>query len=261
MRSRCLAIMIFFCGLQSLSAAQQSGEFEAIFVDKTAQGSPLSIVSERVVVDEELEGSQLRSSWGGKIVAKNASEKPILLSVAGLSLAGRHNRGSVRGPGDGATYFLSDDRFFTTDTIEPGDTLRLWDATPRKGQSECCINPSDQPNVPRAEFRVRFVQFADGSTFGDPSQAENDLAIRATITNGLRKLVQSYAEHGERAFTADLERVQAWSSSSVFAKIRTAYDAEGAIGALAQARQILAVVESHELSIGQPARSSTNPAP
>ncbi len=250
MQTQYLVPILVLSLLQSL-AAQQHERITVPLAENTAQGSPFEVVLGQIVLDETVAVDQLTSSWGGKVVAKNISGKQVLLVVASLSLVGRHNHGSVRGPGDGATYLLCDDRFFAPGAIKPGDALTVWDGTPDKERLECCLNPLDPVDVPKAEFRVRFVQFADGSTYGDSSEARKDLTIRTAIIDGLRQLLQSYTQHGEQAFLSEMKQRLPWSNTSIFAKIQTSYEQNGVRAAIARVQQILAVAESHEALIGQ----------
>jgi hypothetical protein len=248
MHKHCFVFLCVLCLVQ-LSAAQHKERINVPFVDNTLQGSPFELTTGRVVLEETAAGNQLQSSWGEKVAVKNTSEKPILLVVATLSLVGRHNHGQRRGPGGGVTYVVADDRFFRADVIKPGDTLVLHDTEPDRGQTECCINPLEPANEPKAEFQVRFVQFVDGSTFGDPSQAKDDLAMRASIFKGLRQLVQSSSQRGEQGFLAETKRQTPWSNTFIFGDIWTSYEQKGFADTVARAQQILAVAESHEASI------------
>lgn len=240
--------LVLSCALGfAQSSAAQHEETNVPFVDKSSAGNPLEVTGQ-ILLQETVEGNHVESSWGEKVVAKNMSAKPILLLVTSLTLIGRHNRGVLRGPGDGPTYIASDDRFFNKNALQPGEFLVLRNTKPDKSQVECCVSPSEHGSDPKAEFRVRFVQFADGSTFGDSSEAKNELTVRAMIFDGLRGLIKSYSEQGESGFLADMRRQQPWSASSPFADIRKSYDENGLSAAIARAQEILAVAENHEAS-------------
>jgi hypothetical protein len=240
---RCLALSCVLCFARSFAAQQE--QMNVPLIDRSSSGNPLEVTGQ-VLLQETVDGTQLESSWGERVVAKNISAKPILLLVTSLTLIGRHSRGVLRGPGDGPTYVVSDDRFFNKSLIRPGESLVLRDTKPDKSQVECCISPSERGSDPKAEFRVRFVQFADGSTFGDSAQAKDEFAVRAMIFDGLRALVKSYSEHGESGFLAEMRRQQPWSASLPFADIRKSYDESGLSSAIARAQEILATAESHE---------------
>ncbi|MGA7928104.1 MAG: hypothetical protein WCA20_19210 [Candidatus Sulfotelmatobacter sp.] len=219
-------------------------------VDKTANaGSPFEIVAGEAVLTEVVEGNQLRSGWGDKLTLKNISEKPILLYVVSLQLIGRHNHGLRRGPGDGPTYILIDDRFFKPSVIRSGEILVVRDSRPGAGELECCLNPLERADEPSAEFRVLFVQFMDGSYFGDTSEAKDNFAIRSEVLAGLHELVRTYSQHGEQTFISEAEQHSAWTATSIFAEIYMRYKDVGAEGAIALAKQMLDVAENHRASI------------
>ena len=234
-----------------LASPAQQERVNVAFVDKSLPGSPIG-VSGQVSLREAVVGNQVESSWIERVVVKNISRKPFLMFVVSLTLIGRHNRGALRGPGDGPTYVLSDDRFFAKTLIQPDESLVLRDTKPEEGEVECCINPLEKGSDPRAEFRVRFAQFADGSSFGDREEAKDELAVRATIVSGLRKLFQSYSERGEQGFLTELERNSPWSATVPFADLRATYKETGVGAAIARAQQILSVAENHEASIRGP---------
>jgi hypothetical protein len=243
-----LLFVVLFLALR-LDAQPES--INVLLVDKTEAGSPIE-VSGKVSLQETVAGNQVQWSWGQHVVAKNISGKPILLFTATLTQIGRHPRGKYAGPGDGPTYELGDDRFFAKNAIKPDDSLVLRDTTPDTSQVECCINPLDESGQPQAEFRVLFVQFIDGSTFGEVSEAMEWLSTRAVILDGLRKLAQSYSKHGGQAFLAELEQQQQQSHSSgtlPIAEILGTYKQNGVEAAISQTRQILAIAEAHEAVI------------
>jgi len=247
-----MRLPLFSVGFGILFLAQMVGarpeSISVPLVDKTQAGSPIE-VSGKVSLQETVAGNQVQWSWGQHVVAKNISGKPILLFTATLTQIGRHPRGKYAGPGDGPTYELGEDRFFAKNAIKPGESLVLRDTTPDTGQLECCINPLDESGQPQAEFQVLFVQFVDGSTFGDVSEAREWLARRATILGGLRGLIKSYSEQGESGFLADVRRQQPWSASLPFADIRKSYDENGLKAAITRAQEILALAENHQVSI------------
>jgi hypothetical protein len=167
-KGQTLSLVVISLTLQC-GASCADDHFNLPLTDKTLSGSPFQVVGQ-VELNETPVANQLESSWSGNVIARNVSKKAILMLVASLTLIGRHNRGSVRGPGDGATYMFSDDRFFRTDPIQPSESVQLWDIKPVSGHVECCINPLESPVRPKAEVAVRYVQFVDGSTFGDPQK-------------------------------------------------------------------------------------------
>lgn len=62
------------------------------------------------------------------------------------------------------------------------------------------LGPGDEPFAPASEARVVFVQFADGSTFGDQKAGEKLLLMRQQSLEALAQLDAIYARQGEQAF-------------------------------------------------------------
>lgn len=216
--------------------------------DKTGAASPFE-VSGRFLLREAVHGNQLEWSWGQKVAVKNISSKPILLFVATLTEIGRYPKGQHAAPGDGPTYVIEDDRFFSENLIEPRESLTLRDTEPGAPNMACCINPMAEKSDPTAEYYLRFVQFADGSTFGDPAEARDAFALRDTILRGLRELDRSYAEHGEQGFTTKLKEQSSFSATAPFKQILAKYNEAAVEVALDKARQILATAEQHAAMI------------
>ena len=229
-------------------------------VDKSAAGRPLDVNGE-VLLRETVRANELEWSWSERISVKNVSTKPILLFVATLTEIGRHPAPTDRSfsPGNGPTYQLEDDRFFSERLIKPGELLLLRDSTFGAAESACCINPLSQKRDPSAEYRVRFVQFADGSTFGEPGEGRDALAMRDMIMSGLRELVQSYKDHGKAGFVDKLREQSPVSATSPWRRVLAEYGDRGAGAALAEVRRILADSNFHAAMIA--GTETLNPLP
>jgi hypothetical protein len=254
-----LSLLLFALCLSRSSTAQ----VEAItvpLIDKTGVASPFE-VSGSLLLREAVHGNQLEWSWEQKVAVKNVSGKPVLLFVVTIAEIGRHPKGQHFAPGDGPTYVLDDDRFFSNNLIRPGETLTLRDTEPGTPEVGCCINPLAENSDPSGEFHLRFVQFANGSTFGDPVEAGDVLAMREMILRGLRELNQSYAEHGQRGFTAKLKEQSAFSGTAPFGEILARYREGGILAALDSTRQILTTAEEHALMISGAAPASRTTVP
>jgi len=131
----------------------------ALAVPVAAQN--ITAVSGNITVQETVAGNEVSSLWVENVVARNISNKPILLLVGVLDAVGPRSDGG---------YELVIDRFFSERLIQPAETIPLPYGTGQRG--ECCINPLGDVNEPKASFRVEFVQFVDGSTFANPATAD-----------------------------------------------------------------------------------------
>lgn len=233
-----LRVLPFLCLLllSQVSRSQQKG-IDVPFDNTTVSGSPFE-VSGKLSVRETVAGNEVQSSWEENITAKNISQKPVVLLIGILDAVGPHSHGG---------YAMIMDQFFSQHVIEPGDTVPLAEGTTERG--ECCINPLDKPRDPKAGFRVEFVQFLDGSTFGDPVSAKDALASRTLTRNFLRKLADTYSEQGEQKFEAQVKE----EHGPMLALIRMTADKKGTSAAIAQVREILAIGEEREAMIGKQA--------
>jgi hypothetical protein len=244
MKFFCVSLLCALC-LSSSSAVPQ--EVQAVsLTDKSGTGSPFE-VSGTASLREVATANELEWSWGERVSAKNISGKPIVLFIATLAEIGRHpaTAGHHSAPGNGPTYQLEDDRFFNEKLIQPHELLVLRDTMPGPPESACCINPLSDLHPASAEFRVQFVQFADGSTFGDPVDAEDAFAIRRTIQNGLRELSQSYANHGSAGFVETLKQQSAFSATGIYRQIFSKYSSAGVSEAIHETKEMLATAERH----------------
>jgi len=260
----CVVMLYTLCVLPS--AALQQGLFSVPIVDKSGAGAPLE-VSGTLTLRESLRANELEWSWGEKVTVKNSSEKAILLFGATISEVGRYStpEGRRAALGSGPTYRLEDDRFFSETLIEPGESLVLRDTKPGVPNVGCCVNPLSETQAPSAEYRLYFVQFADGSVFGDPAEAKDSLAIRQIILRGLKVLLQSYEDGGELVFASKLNDLRSYMiapsrapktndqppffETAICRQILAKYDATGAGGALDKVREILKIAERHSAMI------------
>jgi hypothetical protein len=220
--------------LPSTSLAQQK-VIKVPFDNTVVSGSPIEVTGQ-VLVQETIAGNQVSSAWEENVTAKNISPKPILLLLGILDAIGPYSDGG---------YELRIDRFFSQDVIPPQATIPVASGTTLRGA--CCINPLGEAQDPKADFRVLFVQFLDGSTFGDPDSAQDVLKSRASALHDLRELIRAYLDHGADAFQSRLEQAH----GIVFMGIRRTKKEEGADAAISQARKMLAIAEEHQAKIGK----------
>lgn len=242
--------------------------FSVPIADKSGEGAPFEVRG-NLTLRESARANELEWSWGEKVAVKNISDKAILFFVATITEIGRYSAAAGRQTaiGDGPTYQLEDDRFFSGKLVEPGEWLVLRDTNPGTPDVACCVNPLAETHQPFAEYRLRFVQFADGSVYGDPSEARGSLAIRQTILLGVHELLHSYEMGGETGFVAEVRSLQSYLidprlapkaereppffTTAVCREIIARYDSDGAGAALGKTREILKTAESHAAMIAR----------
>lgn len=229
--------------LSQASVAQQQA-ISVPFDNETAAGSPIETTGS-VAVRETVTGNEVESAWEENVVARNISDKPILLLIGDLDETGPHSNGGVR---------QIIEKFFG-DAIQPGDSIPLANSTLGTiRRVECCINPLNEGRDAKATFRVLFVEFLDGSTFGDLAIAEDVLASRTATLQVLRELIRVYSEQGEHRFWIQLEARSVHDVSGILSIICTTGKLKGTGAAISQLRKTLAVGDQHEAMIGKQAR-------
>ena len=236
-----LSALSLACATICLPSTAQDGVIEVPLIDAT-RGVPLEVHG-KALVHEVIEGPVIKWSWGANVVVKNTSDKAIALVFATLTELGRHPESGHRGGlGDGPKYIIAEDRFFKSD-IQPSDSVVLRDTKPGTLASGCCINSIDKVRSPEAEFRVLFVQYADGTTFGDPAAAAEVFARRKASIAALQQLIESQAGDEER-FSERLGQ-QCASLGALCPEISQAFEKSGERGALTEVRHLLVISERH----------------
>jgi hypothetical protein len=229
-----LRFFVLFCCL-SLSPASfaQQEPIDVPFDDAALTASPITVTG-KLSVQETVAANEVKSSWEENVNATNRFTKPILLLIGDLDAIGPHSNGGT----------LLTMEYFFGDAISPGETFSLVKGT--FGRGFCCINPLREAHEPKASFRLTFVQFWDGSTFGDAAKAEDALANRDRTLKALRTLAQVATKHKQR-FQSQLEQqLRLDDTLGVFASIRETQEQKGTDAAIARTYKILDASEDHE---------------
>ena len=225
-----------FLLLLSQASAMQQEPIDVPFESAGIVGSPIEVTG-NITVQETVAGNEVSSLWLENVVARNISNKPILLLVGVLDAVGPRSDGG---------YELVIDRFFSERLIQPAERIPLPYGTGQRG--ECCISPLGEVNEPKASFHVEFVQFVDGSTFGNPATAKNQLASRQSTFHLLQELERLYSEQGEQKFIAGLG--QASNASTAMVLIQRTQAHKGTVAAISQLRKMLALADKRKMIIG-----------
>jgi len=170
------------------------------FQDVTAKGSPVSLsvkadipgMRSVIVTTSNLEGNHIQGE---------VTEVPGLISYVAV-----HNNSSK-----GVVALVAVTR--TTDALGhvlPGRSTMDYAfkngvLAPQEDRIVMPIDAADPDStVKQVEGAVLFLQFDDGSTWGDPEAAKEMLAARPQKLAFLTRLVETYNQSGEAAFTAAL---------------------------------------------------------
>jgi hypothetical protein len=228
-----LRFFVLFCGLCLAPVCfAQKEPIDVPFDGSALTGTPISATG-KISVRETVAANEVKSSWEENVVATNRSTKPILLLIGDFDAVGPHSNGGTR---------LTMEYFFG-DAISPGETFSLVERT--FGQHFCCINPLNEARQPKAAFHLTFVQFWDGSTFGDAAQAEDALANRDRTLKALRTLAQVAVKDRQR-FQSQLEQQLRFDDTlGVFGVIRKTEEQKGTDAAIARTYKVLDAAEDH----------------
>ena len=208
--------------------------------DVSASGSPLQ-VSGSVSFLEIVTGNEVTHSRSEDISARNISDKPILLIVGSFEESG---------PKSGEWGFdLTVDRFLEKQPIGPGEKVTLLE---RPFGEEVTVesfkgSAMGEARPPKTEFRLQFVQFGDGSTFGDPSAAKESFSRRESAIAFLKKLRRTYDEGGDSALMQAVEQApETGQPHALWIRIRERQQTGGAQGVLTYIDDTLSVVSKYE---------------
>src|SRR3989441_5955814 len=192
--------------------------------DKSDPGSPLKI-SGTASFTERIVANSVTSYF--KVEALNVSGRTIVLLLASFDEAGPH--------GGGTHHLVKIDHFFWGD-IAPGGSFVL--ARSRSGRR---TYPLETAVEPKAEVGVQYVQFVDGSTFGDETRAKGILGLRRVILESLRRLDTAT---GKEEFLALLaQKIQPDDADDFLKTFRQTQKNYGTAAARAQVHTGLIVAE------------------
>jgi hypothetical protein len=185
-----LALAVLLTGAAFVSPQQTT----IAVVNISESGSPV-LLSGTVTAGDEGSGV-LRYSLTKDISCTNVSTKNILLAITRIKV--------TRLTTIDVDETRSEDYFFTSEVLKP-DATDVWHDSfgpfgKPTGETEL------KPEEPRAAARIIFVQFADGSIWGDPTQAEDALRDRADTERELKLLVETYRTQGNEQFLTELTK-------------------------------------------------------
>lgn len=168
--------------------------------DISSEGSPLRAsgavsfennASEVIPYTYRVEGS-----------VRNLSDKAVLLMVVHFESSG------VRGPSLSYTY--QEDHFFGSDVLESGNFEDLRSSPLRFGDTMVNGRPveyvAESSGPPTATAQVVFVQFVDGSIWGDSELARDALNDRVQTLQELHRLEEMFRSEGGQVFKKELSK-------------------------------------------------------
>ncbi len=167
---------------------------------KDLSSFPLSS-SGTISMSETVSSGLAHLSYSENLQTVNASAKPILMFVQEVTVEYSSGYRDV----DRKEY----ERYFASRMLEPGETFQY-------GRADHGVKVLPVTNLttssPSCTIKTLFVQFADGSTFGDEKYASHILAIRKDIATALEHLNATYHDKGSKAFIQELNDTSKYSS-------------------------------------------------
>jgi hypothetical protein len=160
--------------------------------DLSASDSPISLTGTT---------KQLKAGTACVVTAHNNSSQSLLALVATAEVATAHEW-------DQPVSFEYDG-FFKESLIAPGLDFDVVDEGMYSGVEGTYVNGVLVETPPQkfachAKVKVLFIQFADGSTWGDYQTGKDVMARRAKNIARLSHLIEAYDKGGETAFAAAL---------------------------------------------------------
>jgi hypothetical protein len=164
-------------------------ERRTVLQDVSEKGSPISVVG--YITYRYDDSKRFPFSYKETFCAKNVSHKSVLLMVMHIEASGT--------PGRDETF---SQEYFFGDALEPGAVEVDDDPGRSFGQSVngAPLVNSEQDADAVAKVRLEFIQFSDGSAWGDAALAENVLKKRSETLAELDTLEHIYEQAGEEAF-------------------------------------------------------------
>ena len=228
--------------------------------DSSEAGAPLratgsATVSSKITPEGIESTSELTASL------ENVSSKPIMAFEAVVDLSPHY--------GGGERVTSGEDYFFSNHPLMPGSTYLIRVSPQRELVYESHRTPpptpdsSDHRSLARAEVKITFVQFSDGTTFGACEWARGLPAQREKLIEIINGLLRAYDRDKGTGLSSAIERAQAKTEISsdlysTLSHIRQKFRDGGATAAVEQLKKYLANAERNSVG-GTP--KADGPAP
>jgi hypothetical protein len=195
-RSMILLIPFLLTALLSLASSAFCfvEQIKMKVTDASDSGSPITLSGEVVFTDAQT--SPTPYSFQATASATNVSGRDILLVVVSFEVTGTHKFDLLETD--------QQDYFFSPHPLRPGAAQEFDPFSARYGPSAGRTDP--EQTEPQATARLEFVQFADGSIWGDADSAEQTMEFRKETLTELNMLQKVYRSGGGQAFTEELSK-------------------------------------------------------
>jgi hypothetical protein len=188
-----LARSMFLMVLVSTNVTWAQKESDIPIVELSKAHAPVRITGQITTKDQP--SDVIRYSIAGDIDLKNVSTQPIILMVARIDV--------ISGLPVDLNYSENEDYFFESKILQPGSAAKLRQVLSKFGEPQGSRNPL-VVTKPSARARTIFVQFLDGSTWGETAAAKQPLWDRRESLRRLEILEENYRTQGEEGFLKSL---------------------------------------------------------
>jgi|SRR5215813_954952 len=188
---------LFFFGILACSAIC-SGQIRVQIEDISDLASPVHI-SGAISFDDDA-SRVIRYSYQVHGLVANASKLGVMLVVVHVE------GGGLNGPSLDYTY--QKDYFFDPNILQPGKEEEFHSSPLMFGAARVNGQVVSEDNIggpgPTATAQVMFVQFADGSTWGDGESGKEPLTVRNQTIRELDRLEGVLKKDGDQALKKEL---------------------------------------------------------
>src|SRR5882762_623877 len=226
LRVRTLLTWLMMC-----TAAFGLPHTEIRLIDTSSLDSPVKLSGVATFSDEP--SKLFRYEYKTTAYVNNVSQKSVLLLVARVRFTGAG--------GFDLDNAREDDYFFAEDLLGAGKTQTLKDSfgPASAPQAKTALATTD----PQATASVLFVQFIDGSTWGELAAGKHMLEIRSLTWEKVRSLAETYRTNGEGQFLLALLR---YSDLPAVASLQRTYEStKDSRGVVAKMTNMLRYADMH----------------
>lgn len=190
-------------------------------VDNTDAAAPIEATGE-IIFQRELLPGAVTTRWEINLRVTNLSSQPILAYEAVVD--------AMPDIGGGFSHVLQRDYFFDRElAFYPGSQINI--KYPPAAKEKVQVRDAAAPRRPYANFRVLFVEFADGTTVGHSNWARALRGQRVQELDLLRSFLAAYGRGGDAAVATSVRDAdQPRGPNSIFQvidRIKFAIDSKG----------------------------------
>ncbi len=200
-----IAALLFLTGMSLPACAQTPDDLLLDVKDVSAPDSPIKLAAGRVSFKQEIHSYRVNSAIARHLELANVSSKTILayeVSFYAIPLYG------------GALLRVDRrDMFFTEKlTFVPGFRESLdddWPESREQGSGEGPTIPKKYTGTPKAELKVVFVEFDDGSTYGTSDWGKHLSEGRAATIGWIVEFIHAFESGGDGELRTTLTKALA----------------------------------------------------